>query len=133
MPAKDFYHDAVKEALIKDGWTITDDPLILPAAFTNVYIDLSAERVICAEKGIEKIAVEIKSFIGHSGLNDLEKALGQFFIYLNALEEKELERNLYLAVPSGFYKSFLKEPFFKKFLTECKQILLYLMKFKKNH
>jgi hypothetical protein len=25
MPARDFYHDAVKNAFIKDGWTITDD------------------------------------------------------------------------------------------------------------
>jgi len=29
MPAKDIYHDIVKEALIKDEWMITDDPLIL--------------------------------------------------------------------------------------------------------
>ncbi len=29
MSAKDFYHDTVKNALIKDGWNITDDPLIL--------------------------------------------------------------------------------------------------------
>jgi hypothetical protein len=27
MPAKDFFHNAVRTALIKDGWTITDDPL----------------------------------------------------------------------------------------------------------
>jgi hypothetical protein len=30
MPAKDKYHEAVKTALIKDGWTITDDPLHIP-------------------------------------------------------------------------------------------------------
>ncbi|MEB3282115.1 MAG: element excision factor XisH family protein [Lyngbya sp.] len=29
MPAKDFYHDTVKNALIKDGWRITNDPLRL--------------------------------------------------------------------------------------------------------
>jgi hypothetical protein len=29
MPAKDIYHETVKNALIKDGWTITDDPLKL--------------------------------------------------------------------------------------------------------
>ncbi|MFN9868505.1 MAG: element excision factor XisH family protein, partial [Pseudanabaena sp.] len=29
MPAKDIYHDNVCNALIKDGWTITDDPLVL--------------------------------------------------------------------------------------------------------
>jgi hypothetical protein len=26
MPAKDTYHNAVENALIKDGWTITHDP-----------------------------------------------------------------------------------------------------------
>jgi hypothetical protein len=25
--AKDLFHQAVKQALIKDGWTITSDPL----------------------------------------------------------------------------------------------------------
>ncbi|UJS23761.1 XisH family protein [Thiothrix winogradskyi] len=29
MPAKDLYHDAVKQAPIKDGWTVTNDPLHL--------------------------------------------------------------------------------------------------------
>ena len=29
MPAKDAYHDACKTALIKDGWQITDNPLML--------------------------------------------------------------------------------------------------------
>ena len=28
MPAKDVYHDAVKKALIKDGWSILADPYI---------------------------------------------------------------------------------------------------------
>ena len=27
--ARDLFHDIVKEALIKDGWTITNDPLTL--------------------------------------------------------------------------------------------------------
>ena len=31
MPAKDFLHDAVRTALEKDGWTITDDPLTFKA------------------------------------------------------------------------------------------------------
>ena len=29
MPAKDIYHDQVKTALVKDGWTITHDPLLI--------------------------------------------------------------------------------------------------------
>jgi hypothetical protein len=29
MPTHDLFHDAVKHGLTKDGWTITDDPLII--------------------------------------------------------------------------------------------------------
>lgn len=30
MAARDVFHEAVKNALVKDGWTITHDPLALP-------------------------------------------------------------------------------------------------------
>lgn len=78
MPAKDLLHDCVKNALIKDGWKITDDPLRLRYKGRKLYVDLGAERLLAAEKGEEKIAVEIKSFVGASEMNDLENALGRF-------------------------------------------------------
>ncbi len=59
MPAKDLFHDAVKNALIKEGWTITDDPLTFKIDGINISIDLGAEKIIGAEKDGEKIAVEI--------------------------------------------------------------------------
>ena len=40
MPAKNLYHDTVKTALITQGWTITDDPLILKIGTHNVFVDL---------------------------------------------------------------------------------------------
>jgi hypothetical protein len=43
MPARDEIHDAVKNALIKDGWTITHDPYPLPFDDRDVYADLGAE------------------------------------------------------------------------------------------
>jgi hypothetical protein len=42
MPAKDVIHDAVKNALVKDGWTITDDPLRLKYKAVNLSVDLGA-------------------------------------------------------------------------------------------
>jgi hypothetical protein len=77
MPARDIYHDAVKNALIKDGWTITDDPLHLRWGLKDLYVDLGAEKLFAAEKEGRKIAVEVKSFIGASEIYDLENALGQ--------------------------------------------------------
>ena len=64
MPQYDLYHDAVKQALIKDGWTITDDPFIIEFKGLRLYVDLGAERTIAAERGEQKIVVEVKSFSG---------------------------------------------------------------------
>jgi hypothetical protein len=72
MPAKDVIHDAVKNALVKDGWTITDDPLRLKYKAVNLSVDLGAERTLAAEREGEKIAVEIKSFLNASTINDLK-------------------------------------------------------------
>lgn len=111
MPAKDIYHNAAKAALIKDGWTITHDPLTLPfGRRTNIYIDLGAQRIIAASKDDQKIAVEIKSFVGKSEVEDLEGALGQYVLYLSLLEEKEPDRKLFLAVTRETFDSIFNEP-----------------------
>jgi len=78
MPAKDLFHDCVRHALIHDGWTITHDPLRLNWGGKDVYVDLGAERLMAAEKSGQRIAVEIKSFVGDSEVDDLEKAVGQY-------------------------------------------------------
>lgn len=53
MPRRNVYHEVVKNALIKDGWTITDDPLILSYGDRELYADLGAEKMIGAEKWIQ--------------------------------------------------------------------------------
>lgn len=70
------------------------------------YIDLGAEKLIAAEKGNEKIAVEVKSFIGASETTEFSTALGQFLKHQFALEETEPDRKLYLAVPNDVAQSF---------------------------
>ena len=62
MPARDFYHDAVRNALIKDGWTITNDPLHLKWGKRDMYVDLGAEQVLAAEKGEQKLPPRLKVF-----------------------------------------------------------------------
>jgi hypothetical protein len=43
MPAPDIYHHVVKNALIKDGWTITHDPYTLTFGQRNVFVDLGQD------------------------------------------------------------------------------------------
>ena len=74
MPAKDFYHDPVKNALVKDGWTITNDPLRLKWGVRELFVDLGLTKLIAAQKAEQKIAVEIKGFTNPSMIADLEQA-----------------------------------------------------------
>jgi len=111
MPARDKYHDVVKRALVKDGWTITHDPLILSIGTKDLFVDLGAERLLAAEKGDQKIAVEIKSFGSPSEMKDLELALGQFVLYDDILNEDDPGRTLYLALPKEVENDlFVEEP-----------------------
>ena len=110
MARKDKYHDIVKQSLIDEGWTITDDPYYLDILTTTLEVDLGAERLIAASKENEKIVVEIKSFIGLSRVGDFYKALGQFNFYFLALEENEADHILYLAIPESAYVDLIKEP-----------------------
>ncbi len=110
MPAKDIYHDAVRNALIKDGWTITHDPLVLKWGPKDLYVDLGAERLVAAEKAGRKIAVEIKSFVSPSEVEDLENAVGQFILYHDVLNRTEPNRELYLAIREAIFVDVFAEP-----------------------
>jgi hypothetical protein len=109
MSAKDRYHELVKRALVAQGWTITDDPLTLKWGTRKAHIDLGAERIIAAERGIERIAVEVKSFLNLSALTDLYDAYGQFEIYRRLLMRIEPNRRLYLAIPQSAYEDLFSE------------------------
>ncbi len=125
MPAKDIYHDCVKEALIKDGWTITDDPLRLRWGIKDMYVDLAAEKLFIAEKNNIKIAVEIKTFTAASEINAIEKALGQYLLYRSVIRKIEPERVLYLAIPNTIYVDIFEEPL-GQLIREDYQILLLI-------
>ncbi|MCC5638614.1 XisH family protein [Nostoc sp. CHAB 5844] len=111
MAAKDKFHAVVRIALEKEQWKITDDPLRLEVGGTKFEIDLGAEQLIAAERGEEKIAVEIKTFLSDSPLTDYHAALGQFLNYRLALEVSDSDRILYLAVPISIYEAFFKREF----------------------
>jgi hypothetical protein len=75
---------------------------------------LGAEKILSAEKNGEKIAVEIKSFLGKSTVFDFHAALGQFLNYRLALQESDPERLLFLAVPLKIYEEFFTIDFIAK-------------------
>jgi hypothetical protein len=115
MSRRDNYRELVKTALIREGWVITHDPYAFQTD-PPLSTDIGAERTIAAERGSEKIAVEIKSFLGVSQISELQKALGQYFLYDRLLQRQDPERKLYLAVPTHAYTDI--------FATEVGRIVL---------
>lgn len=116
--ARDAIHNAVKNAIIKDGWTITDDPFKIKYGGVTTFADLAAEKVVAAERDGEKIAIEIKSFLGASLITEFEKALGQYRLYRRLLLKVEPERQTYLAVSRTIYDEFFTSEAVKMIVKE---------------
>lgn len=128
--AKDVFHQEVRNALEKDGWVITHDPFTIRISeAVKLQIDLAAENAIAAERDLEKIAVEIKSFIGDSDISAFHTALGQYLNYCQALEEQEPDRIVYLAVPFETYQDFFQLPFIQRALVRYQvKLIIYAPK-----
>jgi hypothetical protein len=118
MPRLDIYHNVVKAALVKDGWTITHDPFTIGFEDLTVYADLGAEKLIAAERSERKIAVEVKVFISPSPVTDLERAVGQYYLYSTFMARLDPERTLYLAIPKRPYENFFQRPSIQEFMQE---------------
>lgn len=117
--ARDKFHSNAREALVKEGWNITDDPLRIPIDGSYLEIDLAAEKVFAAEREGQKIAVEVKSFLNKSFMADFHEAMGQYLDYRSALEDVEPDREVYLAVPeSAFGHYMFQGRFIQKRLKE---------------
>jgi hypothetical protein len=126
MSAKDRFHQAVKQALIQEGWNITDDPLLIRYGPTNLKVDLGAERIIAAQRDTEQIAVEIKSFLDASAINDFHAAIGQYLHYQLGFQYNGWNRKLYLAVPVEVYNAEFNKPLFQDSIqTFNVKILVY--------
>ncbi len=120
--AKDLFHNVVKRALSNEGWQITHDPLPIDYGDVQMQIDLGAE-LLAAERGTEKIAVEVKSFLSPSAISEFHTAAGQYYNYRYALQIKDPERTLYLAVPSLIYEQFFRLQFVQE-IVRAQAILL---------
>lgn len=118
MSAKNIYHDEVRDALTAVGWTLTDDPLRVQFVGRDLLIDLGAEvNTLSAERGVERIAVEIQSFRGASDVRNLQEAIGQFVIYRHVLTTLDPMRRLLMAVDQRVYNDFLSHGFGQAILT----------------
>jgi hypothetical protein len=124
--ARDVYHNNVRQALEKDGWRITHDPYPVSVEEVDYEIDFAAEPLIAAEKEEQLIAIEVKSFLGPSTINEFHRAVGQFNDYSVALEIQDPERMLFLAVPEKIWLRFFQKQIIQKSLQRISaKVLVY--------
>jgi hypothetical protein len=109
MSRRDDLHFPVRRALLKEGWTITHDPIVIAFKDLRLKVDLGAERYLAAEKEGRKIAVEVKDFDRNAMATELQKLIGQLQLYQWALEEYSPDRDLYLAVSNVVYDEYIQD------------------------
>jgi XisH protein len=90
----------------------------------DLFVDLGAEKLVIAQRATQKIAVEVKSFIGASPVNDLEQALGQYMLYEKIMRREHPDRKLYLAIREAVYANFFQEEIVQIFLESGSPKLL---------
>lgn len=124
MPQQDAYHSFVRNALVKDGWTITHDPFTIRLEDVKFYVDLAAEKFIETNGEKRKVAIEIKVFGGLSFLNEFEKAVGQYLIYKQFLDDLFPERILFLAVSKDVFEESFSLPSIQAVIAKQEMKLL---------
>lgn len=124
MPRKDAIHEAVRNALLKDGWTITDDPYHIQYEEVSVFADLRVERSEVQGLIRRALVIEIKGFSGLSPMHQLEEALGQYQIYRSYLRDTAPEERVYLAVDSETYDTLFVRRAFRRIVEDYQMSLL---------
>lgn len=102
--AKDIYHDTVKEALIKDDWTIINSSYIveLPTSFKALDDDFEYNEMLLAKKGEQVILVNSKSFLNQSLDNHFHYVLGECLVMKHLIDYEFID----VAIPDIIYNYF---------------------------
>ncbi|MEM7537773.1 MAG: element excision factor XisH family protein [Chloroflexota bacterium] len=125
MPAKDKIHDNVRNALKNDGWQVIKEQMRVQFEDAYIYVDLAAEdRLVVAERAGERVAIEVKSFLSPSAMQDIEDALGQFVVYRIFLKRIEPDRHLFLGISHLTYNTVFQSRAIQTLIDELAVSLL---------
>ena len=74
--------------------------------------------MLVAEKGLTRIAVEVKSFLNPSLIHDFLRASGQYNGYNIVIKRKNIDRILYLAMPFYTYEKLISYEFIQYIIED---------------
>lgn len=125
MGKKDKNHKTVIEVCEKEGFTILDDPYKIRWGTHPLEIDLLIAKDIGINRTEKRILFEIKSFVKSNITSHLDRAVGQYLRYLDALNLKNIPYDLYLVMPEYSYKLMKSDQASLRFLK--KQNIKYMV------
>lgn len=109
-------HEAIKNALINEGWHISADPYRIVYKDTTLEADMKADKLLVATRENRSIVVEVKSFLRRSFIHEFLSACGQYQAYVFLLQEKQQTEVVYMAISDEIYQ--------REFRREIVQVLL---------
>ncbi|MEZ4660274.1 MAG: element excision factor XisH family protein [Caldilineaceae bacterium] len=105
--AKDLIHNAVGNALEKDGWTIVADPFRLDFKNFALRADLAARKLTSMEKLSFASSLKSSRFVGQFVRPRITASfIGQYQMYQDALILNQLDYTLYLGIGRDAYKDY---------------------------
>jgi hypothetical protein len=107
LMARDKYHQPIKESLELAGWLVYENQRLRFGAH-NLNIDLIA-HLITADRGMEKIAVEVKDFSSFMPMGRVYEAIGQCLVYKGILQRADPERQLYMGISQAAARILFRE------------------------
>ena len=110
--------EAFKNALIKDGWAITDDPFRMVIDDADVYADLRIVKTEGSTSIVRALVIEIKSFKTASPIHSLANAIGQYEMYRIYLKRIAPDDKLYLAIGLTTYEEQFTRQVFEVILQD---------------
>jgi hypothetical protein len=121
MPAKDRYHDAVKRALVKDGWMIADEQVQLLIDSRILYIDME----VAHPTKESTLLIEVKELYSvPSPVDALAAAVGKYVMYRAGLRNAGVSNPIYLAVSLQAYQNILTEKVGQLMMAEAQLLIL---------
>ncbi len=117
----DRIHPHVRQALVRAGWRILKEELILRYGTWSGRLDLLAHASITATHDDRVIVVEVKGFQPQLKLADLEKAIGHYLIYKSWMRRRHPAWELYLAISTRTAPFFAEEAV-QVVLQDCQRL-----------
>lgn len=118
MPKHDVCHDAVADALRREGWKVMDD-LARSHGARVIHIDLRASRAP------ETMLIEVKCFPAQTTPDEQYTAIGQYLVYQTLLRLERVSTPLYLAVPVIMYENEFDPVFLETLQTYHINLLVF--------